>query len=166
MFLKGLSAKSLLLFFFFFMFSLDPYFLIRPPVFFSPSPIFTENPFKTGHVPTVCSKYFSSWFYSMNLAARSKEVSIALHRTLPHVFLYSRVNPKGRYPFLKVSICNKVFIFATVYLPKQDQARHCKGYLSVLSTSSEGILVISGDFNLVMIPGRTSPQLSSLKYKL
>ncbi|KAM4034867.1 uncharacterized protein ACNLHF_021577 [Anomaloglossus baeobatrachus] len=131
-----------------------------------------ETHFKKDHVPILRDRFYPVWFHSVNPEARSKGVSIALHKHLVHTIVDSCIDEQGRYIFLKLKVANSMFTIANWYLPNTNQISTCRALLTQLSDFAEGTLVVGGDFNFTLDPamdsssGRSSvrtKELSALK---
>ncbi|XP_072000283.1 uncharacterized protein [Engystomops pustulosus] len=73
-----------------------------------PDEIPMETHFKTGHYPEIKDRHFTTWFHSSNPESRSKGISIAINRSLPHTVLGEMLDEAGRYAFVKVQIFNQL----------------------------------------------------------
>ncbi|KAM9305618.1 aldehyde oxidase 1-like [Gastrophryne carolinensis] len=55
-----------------------------------------ETHFKADHIPKIRHEFFPSWHHCPNPIGKSKRVSIAHHKSLPHEILESKVDPQDR----------------------------------------------------------------------
>lgn len=46
--------------------------------------IFQETHFCSDHIPDIRNKHYPTWFHDSFLYSKSREVSIEIHKTLPH----------------------------------------------------------------------------------
>lgn len=82
--------------------------------------------------------------------SKSKGVSIAIHKTIPHQVLEEWRNRDGRAILLKLIIFGKKYTFINIYLPNQNQHKVGTQILKELMEKVEGITIIGGDFNFVL----------------
>lgn len=58
-----------------------------------------------------------------------------------------RVDPEGRYLFLKGKLQRKRFTLASVYCPNSHPKKYLKGILNALMDFKQGHIILAGDFN-------------------
>ncbi|XP_069808018.1 phosphatidylinositol 4,5-bisphosphate 3-kinase catalytic subunit delta isoform-like [Dendropsophus ebraccatus] len=111
-----------------------------------------ETHFRADHVPRLQNRHYTYWLHSTNPEAKSKGVSIAIHRSLPHDLLDTFVDKNGRYAFAKIRIASTLYTVGSIYLPNSGQGRVLSDILLEVDTFLEGILILGGDCNLTLDP--------------
>lgn len=99
---------------------------------------FQETHFKTGCIPTCSDHYNARWYHSSDPVKKASMVSISIHKNLPIAMVDQMMDPKSRFLFLILSIWNRVFAIANVYLLNNNQVPTANAYLSQLQTFASG----------------------------
>lgn len=79
---------------------------------------------------------------------KSKGTAIAIHKSCPFQPLDNKIDPQGRYVFLKGSVAVQTYTFATIYAPNTNQLTFIDSTLALLAEFREGLLVLGGDLNM------------------
>ena len=111
-----------------------------------------ETHFKAGRLPLLQNRFFPCVYHAPNQQAKSKGVSILISNRVPWCLVDKRVDPNGRFIFLKGSIGNIKVTLATIYVPNKQQDQFVKKILSELRDFIEGRLILGGDFNIPLDP--------------
>lgn len=77
-------------------------------------------------------------------------MSIGFSNRMKYTLLGRRVDPEGRYLFLKVKLGVKTYTLANVYCPNRDPIVYLSQTLSRLMEFREGEVILAGDFNLCL----------------
>lgn len=77
-----------------------------------------ETHFRSDSIPKLTYKYYPTHFLAPNQVAKSKGVSILLHKDLDFSLSDSLTDPEGRYIFIKGLIGDSPVTFANIYAPK------------------------------------------------
>lgn len=102
--------------------------------------------------PTCQNRSFSTWHHCTNPESKRKGVSIALHKSLQASLLAHKIDPGGRYLFIKLNIAVNIYTLANLYLPNEGQVAAGLTYLWWLEQFKEGQFIICGDFNTLFDP--------------
>lgn len=122
-----------------------------------------ETYFKTNKLPYLQNRYFPVSYHSMNPYSKSKGVSILVSSKTHWQLQDSKIDPTGRYVFLKGLIGTTKVTLATVYAPNEQRAKFLKETLEKLNDFREGQLILGGDLNTPLIPSAdTSSGKSSI----
>lgn len=123
-----------------------------------------ETHFKTGTLQCLKKLFFPIAYHATNPKNKSKGVSILLAGRVPWTYRDSRVDPEGRYVFIKGPIGDFLITLATIYAPNDRQDTFIHATLSLLMDFTEGHLIVGGDFNVPLVPTvDTSSGTSSLR---
>ena len=107
-----------------------------------------ETHFTDSSLPKLPTHLFPQWYLSDSPRAKSRGVAIAIHRHCQFQPTDHKVDPQGRYVFLKGTIMGQKFTFATVYAPNSQQLTFIDQTLAQLADFREGRLILGGDFNI------------------
>ncbi|CAH2284019.1 Hypothetical predicted protein, partial [Pelobates cultripes] len=97
-------------------------------------------------------KHYKTTFYSNHPTARKAGVSILLNTDLHFTRSKTLTDTDGRYLFVKGTISQTTYTFASVYAPNANQVKFLCKTLLKLAIFAEGILILDGDFNLPLDP--------------
>lgn len=125
-----------------------------------------ETHFRTDTIPKLTNHIYNKALHSTNSEAKTKGVSILISKFADFQLSDSRIDPEGRYIFIKGMYASKPITLANVYCPKEHQLSFFRKICDLLSTFQEGIVVLGGDNNVPMNPLLdTSTGISSLPYR-
>uniref|UniRef100_A0A8C5MTK2 exodeoxyribonuclease III n=1 Tax=Leptobrachium leishanense TaxID=445787 RepID=A0A8C5MTK2_9ANUR len=110
-----------------------------------------ETHFRNDTPPTLTSRLFPDGFFSNYLTAKSRGTAILFSRDVPFQLEDQLIDPEGRYLFIKGTISDTSYTFASVYLPNMNQHRCLARIIKRLTSFSSGILILAGDFNVADI---------------
>lgn len=79
---------------------------------------------------------------------KSRGTTIAIHKSCPFQPIDSRVDPLGRYVFLKGTIAGHTYTFVSIYTPSTNQLGFLDSTLERLGEFREGFLILGGDYNV------------------
>lgn len=97
-------------------------------------------------LPKLSTHLYNQWFISPT--PKSRGTAIAIHKTCPFQPSEHKVDPLGRYVFVKGSIAGQKYTFATIYAPNADQLTFLDNALDRLADFREGFLILGGEFNV------------------
>uniref|UniRef100_A0A8C5Q7A1 Reverse transcriptase domain-containing protein n=3 Tax=Leptobrachium leishanense TaxID=445787 RepID=A0A8C5Q7A1_9ANUR len=129
-----------------------------------------ETHFRADAPPTLTSGLFPDGFFSNYAVTKSRGTAILFSRDVPFQLVDQQVDPEGRYLFLKGSISDTQYTFASIYLPNTNQHKCLARILKQLTSFTSGVLVLGGDFNVPLEPrldtsrGMSSAPSSSLRH--
>lgn len=110
------------------------------------------------------NQHFPHVYHATNMATKSKGVSILIAGMVPWICSDTRIDPEGRYIFVKGILRNTQVTIATVYAPNDRQDTFLHRMLNLLMEFQEGQLVLRGDFNTPLKPAvDTSSNTSSMR---
>lgn len=106
--------------------------------------LFQETHFRSDHIPKINNRNYVTWVHDTFSYSKSRGVSIAFHRNIPHQILQIHKGKDGRSLVLKVTLYGKTFTIVNLYLPNYDQIR--KGWRALMSAveKAEGIVIMGG----------------------
>lgn len=111
--------------------------------------VFIQETHFTHHsLPRLTTHLFNQWFHSTSPTSKSKGNTIAIHRNCPFQLLDSKIDPLGRYVFLKGVIAGRKYTFASIYAPNSNQITFIDSALDLLADFKEGFVILGGDFNV------------------
>uniref|UniRef100_A0A8C5M552 Endonuclease/exonuclease/phosphatase domain-containing protein n=1 Tax=Leptobrachium leishanense TaxID=445787 RepID=A0A8C5M552_9ANUR len=111
-----------------------------------------ETHFKQDMAPAFRDSYFPLGFFGNYDGGKARGTAIIMSREVPFVETGLRADPAGRFLFVKGTIAETKYTFASIYLPNKSQHRSLATILRLLSIFQEGILILAGDFNVAMDP--------------
>ncbi|CAH2293056.1 Hypothetical predicted protein [Pelobates cultripes] len=111
-----------------------------------------ETHFKEGAAPKLRSTYHPISYCNNHPEARRAGVAILLAANLGFQELDKMTDEHGRFLFIKGVIAERVYTFATIYVPNSKQAQFLRGTLNKLHGFSEGALIVGGDFKAPLDP--------------
>ncbi|CAH2295567.1 Hypothetical predicted protein, partial [Pelobates cultripes] len=79
-------------------------------------------------------------------------VAIIFAHTVPFLSTATQADPLGRFLFVKGTIADHKYTFATIYSPNKGQHWFLATTLTRLERFREGTLVLAGDLNLPLDP--------------
>ncbi|CAH2293860.1 Hypothetical predicted protein, partial [Pelobates cultripes] len=119
--------------------------------------------------PMLRDQRFPLGFFANHKEAKRAVVAILFANHTPFTCTEEKADTLGRYLFLKGTIVDRQYTFASIYAPKTKQHNFISKTLRLLEQFREGILIGAGDLNLLIDPrvdtskGRSSLPLSCLK---
>lgn len=127
-----------------------------------------ETHFKSSNVPPCSNKYYPVWYHSSNPMGSSKGVSIGFHKSFSPQVLDSKIDPNGRFIFLRLSFSSRIIVLANLYFPNQGQLPFARTVFDLLRNfAGNSPIILGGDFNLPLDPGLdTSSGRSSLPFSV
>lgn len=102
---------------------------------------FQETHFGSDAIPK-CKNKYTTRFHSTNPYAKSKAVSIAMHKNVKCQILDSKSDSQGRYLFLKTKNGIKIYTIANVYFPNTSQTSEGLKYIHILESFPEGDIIL------------------------
>uniref|UniRef100_A0A8C5LSB4 exodeoxyribonuclease III n=1 Tax=Leptobrachium leishanense TaxID=445787 RepID=A0A8C5LSB4_9ANUR len=122
-----------------------------------------ETHFRSDTPPTLTSRLFPDGFFSNYTTAKSRGTAILFSRDVPFQLEDQLIDPEGRYLFVKGTISDISYTFASVYLPNVNQHRCLTRIIKRLTSFTSGILILAGDLNVPLEPRMdTSRKFSSV----
>lgn len=103
-----------------------------------------ETHFTPQSLPRLPKHLFNQWFISTSPTPKSKGTAIAIHRSCPFQPTDTRIDPLGRYVFLKGSLAGHIYTLASVYAPNVNQLGFLDTMLERLGEFREGFLILGG----------------------
>lgn len=100
-----------------------------------------ETHFKGPDRLTFCNKYYTQWIHCLNPLAKTRGVSIAIHKNLPSTILETQGDDIGRLLLVKLSLYNSIYTIAKLYFPNQGQVSFGLTTLSRLRNIAAGNLI-------------------------
>lgn len=95
-----------------------------------------------------------------------KGVTILISKQTPFQLIDSIYDPLGRYIFLKGKIGPHPIVIPNIYAPNMKQVAFFRQIGDLLTSFSTGILILGGDFNVLLNPILdTSNGMSSLPFR-
>ncbi|CAH2219781.1 Hypothetical predicted protein [Pelobates cultripes] len=98
------------------------------------------------------NKHYTTTYHSSHQTTRKAGVSILLSTNLQFTHSETLKDTDGRYIFVKGTIAQRTYTFASVYAPNTNQVKFLRRTLLKLATFTEGILILGGDLNLPLDP--------------
>uniref|UniRef100_A0A8C5WBK3 exodeoxyribonuclease III n=1 Tax=Leptobrachium leishanense TaxID=445787 RepID=A0A8C5WBK3_9ANUR len=111
-----------------------------------------ETHFRSGMAPALKDSYYPMGFFSNYTLSKSRGAAILISRDVPFMVEAELTDEGGRYVFVRGSILDKIYTFASIYLPNKKQHSCLARILRVLESFQQGITVIAGDFNVTLEP--------------
>ena len=125
-----------------------------------------ETHFKTHHVPKLTDSTFSRAIHATNDLAKSKGVTILIHKEAPFQLTDQQVDPEGRFVFIKGTYGGIPLTLANVYFPNRAHLTFCRQVIQQLQCFAVGCIVLGGDSNIPLNPlVDKSNSKSSIKYR-
>uniref|UniRef100_A0A8C5WE51 Reverse transcriptase domain-containing protein n=1 Tax=Leptobrachium leishanense TaxID=445787 RepID=A0A8C5WE51_9ANUR len=129
-----------------------------------------ETHFREGGAPSLGGARFPIGYFSNYSSGKARGVAILFSKHVPFVLETLQTDPEGRYLFVKGTIADTKYTFASIYLPNKAQHKALATILRHLSTFTSGCLVLAGDFNVPLDPhldtskGSTSIPSSAIRH--
>uniref|UniRef100_A0A8C5QPK6 exodeoxyribonuclease III n=1 Tax=Leptobrachium leishanense TaxID=445787 RepID=A0A8C5QPK6_9ANUR len=111
-----------------------------------------ETHFRLGSAPQLLNSNFPQGYFSDFYGSKSRGVAILFSKTVPLIMEDVLTDRDGRFLFVRGTIAEKQYTFASLYLPNVDQHRCLRKILRQLSSFAEGTLVVAGDLNVPLDP--------------
>lgn len=112
--------------------------------------LFQETHFSSDHIPKIISRNYVTWIHDTFAYSKSKGVSIAFHRNIPHQILQNYKGGDGRSLIARVMLYGKIFTIINLYLPNYEQIKSGMEALSNAMEKAEGVIILGGDFNFIL----------------
>uniref|UniRef100_A0A8C5LNF6 exodeoxyribonuclease III n=1 Tax=Leptobrachium leishanense TaxID=445787 RepID=A0A8C5LNF6_9ANUR len=126
-----------------------------------------ETHFKTGASPILRDPAFLVGHFSDPYQNKSRGVAILFAKDIPVTVDAVLPDKEGRFLFVKCTIVDVVYTFASIYLPNTNQHRCLASILRRLDSFKSGTLVVAGDFNAPRDPRTdTSAGRSSIPHNV
>lgn len=93
-------------------------------------------------MPRLPTHLYNQWFHSTSPTSKSKGTTIAIHKTCPFQLVGRKIDSQGRYVFLKDTLAEQVYTFATIYAPNTNQLTFIDATLDPLAEVEEGFVVL------------------------
>uniref|UniRef100_A0A8C5MI47 Reverse transcriptase domain-containing protein n=1 Tax=Leptobrachium leishanense TaxID=445787 RepID=A0A8C5MI47_9ANUR len=106
-----------------------------------------ETHFRLGSAPVFRDFRFPLGYFSDYQGGKSRGVAILFSRDVPFVLIDMLTDPEGRFLFIKGTIADSCYTFASIYLPNHAQHRCLASIFHQLQSFKDGTLVVAGDFN-------------------
>uniref|UniRef100_A0A8C5M4L4 Reverse transcriptase domain-containing protein n=1 Tax=Leptobrachium leishanense TaxID=445787 RepID=A0A8C5M4L4_9ANUR len=120
-----------------------------------------ETHFRAGSAPTLKDANYPVGYFSDYMQSKSRGVAILISKEVPFVMEATLTDDGGRYVFVRGSILDTVYTFASIYLPNKKQHTCLARILRLLDTFQKGITLVAGDFNVTLEPQLDSSTGSS-----
>uniref|UniRef100_A0A8C5PVG5 Reverse transcriptase domain-containing protein n=1 Tax=Leptobrachium leishanense TaxID=445787 RepID=A0A8C5PVG5_9ANUR len=120
-----------------------------------------ETHFRAGSAPTLRDANYPVGYFSDYTQSKSRGVAILISKEVPFVLEATMTDEGGRYIFVRGSILDSVYTFASIYLPNKKQHTCLARILRLLDTFQKGITLVAGDFNITLEPQLDSSTGSS-----
>lgn len=125
-----------------------------------------EIHFKMGHIPKFTNKHFPVAFHATSAEVKMKGVTILLSKNTDFHLHETKVDPEGRYLFLRGQLGSRPLTIANIYSPNSGQVNFSRQLCRELSDFTSGIFILGGDLNVSLNPlWDTSMGTSSIPYK-
>uniref|UniRef100_A0A8C5LKV7 Reverse transcriptase domain-containing protein n=1 Tax=Leptobrachium leishanense TaxID=445787 RepID=A0A8C5LKV7_9ANUR len=122
-----------------------------------------ETHFRARDPPRLLSKAYPTGFFSDYTDTKSRGTAILISKDVPFQLTDQLADVEGRYIFVKGTILETQYTFASIYLPNRDQHKCLARILKKLVQFTAGILVLAGDLNVPLDPKwDTSRRCSSI----
>lgn len=112
--------------------------------------LFQETHFRSDNIPKINNRNYVTWIHNTFPYSKSRGVSIAFHRDIPHQILQNYKGKGGRTLVIKVMIYSKIFTIINLYLPNYEQIKSGVKALSDTMEKAEGTTILGEDFNFRM----------------
>uniref|UniRef100_A0A8C5MJ29 exodeoxyribonuclease III n=1 Tax=Leptobrachium leishanense TaxID=445787 RepID=A0A8C5MJ29_9ANUR len=111
-----------------------------------------ETHFREGAAPLLRDHKFPMSYFSNYVGGKSRGVAILFANDVPFVLRDSCTDDQGRYLFVKGTIAEVVYTFATIYIANVAQSACLARIMSKLRRFQEGIVIMAGDLNAALHP--------------
>uniref|UniRef100_A0A8C5MVH8 Reverse transcriptase domain-containing protein n=1 Tax=Leptobrachium leishanense TaxID=445787 RepID=A0A8C5MVH8_9ANUR len=111
-----------------------------------------ETHFRAGSAPSLRDTYFPTGFFSNFSQSKSRGVAILISKEVPFVVDATMEDEGGRFLFVRGSILDSMYTFASIYLPNKKQHSCLSRILKALDEFQQGTTIIAGDFNVALDP--------------
>ncbi|CAI9617453.1 unnamed protein product, partial [Staurois parvus] len=98
------------------------------------------------------SKHYPTWYYADSPIKRAKGVAIGFAKNMRFELEDRRIDPEGRFLFLKGRLQGIECTLANIYCPNKNPEMYMKGLLKKLMEFKTGRLIVAGDLNFCMDP--------------
>lgn len=117
-------------------------------------------------IPKFKDDRFPLAYHATSLDSKTKGVTILISKQTPFQLIDSIYYPLGRYIFLKGKIGPHPIVIPNIYAPNMKQVAFFRQIGDLLTSFSTGILILGGDFNVLLNPILdTSNGMSSLPFR-
>ncbi|CAH2315928.1 Hypothetical predicted protein [Pelobates cultripes] len=111
-----------------------------------------ETHFKGTTGPTLRDSRYPIGYFANHETAKKAGVAILFVKTIPFQCRETFGDPMGRYLFIKGTIADTKYTFASIYAPNTRQHRFLRSTLHRLEQFREGLLMVAGDLNMALEP--------------
>uniref|UniRef100_A0A8C5MZK2 Reverse transcriptase domain-containing protein n=1 Tax=Leptobrachium leishanense TaxID=445787 RepID=A0A8C5MZK2_9ANUR len=111
-----------------------------------------ETHFRGGAAPVLRDRRFPVGFFGNYSGGKSRGVAILFAGDVPFVFQDSCSDDQGRYLFVKGTIADITYTFATIYVANTAQSSCLARIMAKLRRFQDGILVVASDMNTALQP--------------
>lgn len=108
-----------------------------------------ETYFVAGATPNMPLHSFNQWFHAPSPIARARGATIVFKKSCPILFISSKMDPEGRFLFVKGMLHGYCYTFASIYAPNTGMVNFLAKTLKLLKFG-ERFLILGGDFNLTL----------------
>lgn len=98
------------------------------------------------------SKGLPVWIYGDSPSKRAKGVAIGFSRRIKLNLIDKRVDPEGRFLFVKIKMNEKMYTLVNIYCPNRDPMGYLARTLIGLEEFKEGEVILAGDLNFCLDP--------------
>lgn len=111
-----------------------------------------EKHFRNDAIPKLKDQNYLHVFRATSATSKTKGVSILISKDTPFQLLDTLLNPEGCYIFLKGKLGARPVSIANIYAPNSKQVAFFRQIGDLLTLFANGILILSGDFNVPLNP--------------
>ncbi|CAH2276730.1 Hypothetical predicted protein [Pelobates cultripes] len=111
-----------------------------------------ETHLRAAKTHRLMDRRFPDSFHSTHPTARKAGVAILLASDLHFHRSDTMADPNGRYLFVKGTVAQKTYTFASIYAPNTKQAKFFRNTLLKLANFTEDALMVGGNFNTPLDP--------------
>uniref|UniRef100_A0A8C5PHV9 Endonuclease/exonuclease/phosphatase domain-containing protein n=1 Tax=Leptobrachium leishanense TaxID=445787 RepID=A0A8C5PHV9_9ANUR len=111
-----------------------------------------ETHFRLGSVNTLKDTFYPLGFYGNYSQSKSRGVTILFAKDVPFLLEAEMADEGGRFIFVRGSILDTTYTFASIYLPNKKQHSCLTRIMHLLDNFQKGITVLAGDFNVALDP--------------
>ncbi|CAH2283379.1 Hypothetical predicted protein [Pelobates cultripes] len=111
-----------------------------------------ETHFKGTECPTLRDARFPNEYFTNHTEAKKAGVAILVVQHIPFCCTETKADPNGHYLFLKGTIADRRYTFASLYAQNARQHHFLSKTLKLLDQFRERLLIVSGDLNVPLDP--------------
>lgn len=125
-----------------------------------------ETNFRSDSIPKLSNHMYNSAFHSTNPDSKTKGVSILVSKHADFQLCDSLIDLGGRFIFLKGTYASKPITLANIYCPNEHHVTFFRNTCDLLSSFQKGLVLLGGDFNVLLNPVLDSSSgTSNLPYR-